>query len=46
MAAAVVATAATAVDGNVKGAGKTHRIQRAGAIRPDNHVPGSKVLLR
>jgi hypothetical protein len=26
--------------------GKTHRVQRAGAIRPDDHVLGCKILHR
>jgi hypothetical protein len=29
-----------------EGPGKTHRVQRAGAIRPDDHVLGCKILHR
>jgi hypothetical protein len=32
--------------GRSDGSRKMHRVQRVGAIRPDNHVPGSKILHR
>jgi hypothetical protein len=34
------------VGGRSGGAGKTYRVQRASAIRPDDHVLGGKVLHR